>query len=80
MSYFITRGPRGSYREFRQYFDANPNGWGEPIERREFVGAGTLTRKQRALLAMGRAERRGRTDSPAYAAARLIACREIFGL
>jgi hypothetical protein len=79
MSHFIIRGPRGRFTEFHQYYDVNPNGWGEPVERRESVGVGTLTRKERAILAMERAERRGRTNSPAYAVARAIACQESFG-
>lgn len=78
-NFIIIRYPRGRYVEFRQYFDPNPVVWGEPLERRESVRCGVLTRKERALLAMGRAERRGRTSSPAYAAARAIAYQECFG-
>ena len=78
-NFIIIRYPRGRYVRFRQYFDPNPWCGASPLERRESVEMRRAHSQQRAALAMGRsAERRGRTSSSAYAAARAIAYQECF--
>lgn len=76
MGHYIVRGRKGYYLEYYQWFMST---WGEPREVRRLVGHGVLTKKQRALLAMGKAERRGRTKSWAYSLAKKIALKECFG-
>lgn len=69
MGRFVKRGPRGTYREFEQWFTSSIEG---PKESIRFVEVGQFSRKTRAYIAMQIAERRGRTDSWAYRTARRI--------
>ena len=74
MANHIERLPRGRFREYRVHWVTSIDG---PKLAKSLVGEFELTTKQRALMAMQRAERRGRTGSWAYRAARAIALREM---
>lgn len=77
MANAIKRGPRGAYDEYETHYISSDDG--VPRVYRRYVATDVLPRKERAYLAMRRAEINGRTGSPSYGWARQIYIHYAFG-
>lgn len=77
MANTIKRGPRGAYDEYVTHYISCADG--VPRVYRSHVAIDALPRKERAYLAMRRAEINWRTGSPSYGWARQLYIHYVFG-